>query len=128
AGRLARLKALIAAAPPGSVSVDGLARASGTSRSVLYRLFQGEGGLLAYDRRRRLLALYRDLVETGEHEPIARVAERHGFADTISLGRGFRALFGCSPREVRVAARGEAPAIHPDQVPEVIRRMVARLH
>lgn len=105
---LARMKAWIARQPPGSISVEQLMARFGVSRSVLYQMFRGHGGVLAYDRLRRLRALHRDLCDTTRSVPIAELAAVHGFLDKTSLTRSFRTAFGCPPSEAR--RRGVPPA------------------
>lgn len=101
AGR-ARVEAFIAAAPPGSVTVAGLTAALGMSRSVIFDLFRPHGGVIAYDRERRLRALARDLADPATGATVAELGARHGFLDPSALSRAFRRSFGCTPHEARL--------------------------
>lgn len=104
-----RVKARIAAAPPGSITVDGLTAALGLSRSTLFGLFRAHGGVMAYDRLRRLRALYRDLENAGETASVAELGARYGFLDKAVLSRSFRRAFGRSPQEVRNGVGARPP-------------------
>lgn len=113
---LAMVKAYIAAQPPGTLSVAGVTDALGMSRSAIYRLFEHEGGLLAYDRTRRLRALYRAVCNPLNTSTLFELAGRYGFRDQAALARSFRKAFGCTPKELRqrkadivAAPTGSAP-------------------
>lgn len=77
----------------------------GVSRSHLYRLFEGRGGLSHYIQDLRLVEVYSLLSKQDECRPISAIAREFGFADSSSFGRVFRARFGCCPSAVRAAAR-----------------------
>lgn len=90
---------------------EGLSPASlikdlGISRSQLYRLFEGLGGVHHYIRQRRLrrclLALC-NLNLAGQR--IADIAYDNGFTDQAHFSRLFRQSFGLSPRAARMAAQ-----------------------
>lgn len=98
---LAAAKEYVATQPPGTLSVAGITAALGVSRSVVYRLFEREGGLLAYDRMRRLRALHRAMCNPLNKCTIAELADRYGFRDQASLHRSFRKAFGYAPSELR---------------------------
>lgn len=87
---LAAAKAYVAAQPPGTLSVAGITAALGLSRSVLYRLFERDGGLLAYDRMRRLRAAYRAMTNPLNTSTLTELASRYGFRDQAALLRSFR--------------------------------------
>jgi AraC-like DNA-binding protein len=88
-----------------ALGTEFLCREVATSRSQLYRLLEGEGGVSRYIRRQRLLEAYARLCDTSESRPIAALAEDLCFSDASTFGRAFRQEFGESPGEVRAAAR-----------------------
>ncbi|UUR08893.1 helix-turn-helix transcriptional regulator [Sphingomonas glaciei] len=98
---LASAKDYVATQPPGTLTVSGITAALGVSRSVIYRLFEREGGLLAYDRMRRLRALHRAMCNPLNTSTLAELAQRYGFRDQASLLRSFRKAFGYPPSELR---------------------------
>lgn len=88
-----------------------LCRALGLSRSRLYRLFEAEGGVARHIQRQRLLAARAALTDPANALAIGPLAEQLGFADPSVFSRAYRAEFGITPRETRMAARaGHLPA------------------
>jgi AraC-like DNA-binding protein len=82
-----------------------IAELVGVSRSTLYRLFEGSGGIAAHVQRMRLNGVRADLTDPARaSEPISRVAERWGFYSVTSFNRAFRAAFGMTPGEARKGA------------------------
>lgn len=82
-----------------------LASSVGVSRSVLYRIFEPEGGVSRFIRNTRLSLAYAALQSPAmAHKSIALIAEDHGFPDPPEFSRAFRSAFGKSPREVRSSA------------------------
>lgn len=79
---------------------DDIARATGASRSTLYRAFADYGGvqrriqMLRLDRARDVLRL-----RAGRHPTVSEVAYQHGFTSEAHFSRAFRVRFGHSPRE-----------------------------
>ncbi len=122
ATRLARVRRAIRAnLGSARLSPQLLCRLAGTSRSQLYRLLEGEGGVARYIQKLRLEASHAALSEERDPRSIAQVAEACGFHDPSAFSRAFRREFGATPSEVRVAAlaghamrpvalRGDAPA------------------
>ena len=96
-----RVHAYIEEQPPGTLDVARMATALGLSRSKLYRLFEREGGVYAYDRRRRLQLLHFALLEESRNIPLGTLAARYGFFERSAVARQFRAQFGYSMTEVR---------------------------
>lgn len=97
----ARAVAYIRARPPGTLAIAPMIDALGTTRATLYRLFRQDGGVLAYDRRRRLRLLHQDLCEAPRSVSLRELGARHGFDDLPALARLFRACFGHSMSKVR---------------------------
>ena len=91
-----------------------LCRQLGTSRSQLYRLMEGAGGVTHYIKRQRLFEGYAALCDTSNTRPIAAIAEELCFADRSAFTRAFRHEFGTRPSDVRAASLvGLAPGAMP---------------
>ncbi|MGI5287239.1 helix-turn-helix transcriptional regulator [Nonomuraea polychroma] len=85
------------------LSIDDLARSTGTSRYAVYRAFQAEYGLPPSDYHRQLrLRRARTLIAAGT--PISEAASATGFADQSHLTRWFTRYFGLTPGAYRQAA------------------------
>lgn len=124
---LAAAKTYVATQPPGTLSVAGITAALGISRSVLYRLFEFDGGLLAYDRTRRLRAVHRAMCNPLNASTLDDLAVRYGFRDQAALLRSFRKAFGYSPSELRerhVNAMPSMTGTASDQVRQVLDHMM----
>jgi AraC-like DNA-binding protein len=89
-----------------SLSAALLCREAATSRSQLYRLLEGEGGVAHYIRRRRLSESFAVLCDTSNNLSIGLIAESLCFGDASDFSRAFRREFGASPSDVRAAALG----------------------
>jgi len=83
---------------------DRLCQLAGLSRSNLYRLCEPFGGVAKLIQAERLRQAHRLLSDPAEARSIGQIAEHVGLFDRSSFGRMFRRSFGCSPRELRVAA------------------------
>ena len=93
---------------------DTLCREAATSRSQLYRLLEGEGGVARYIQRRRLSECFAILCNTSSNFSVAAIAETLCFADASNFSRSFRREFGMSPSDVRAAAlAGHLPVAIP---------------
>ena len=95
-----------------------LCREAATSRSQLYRLLEGEGGVAHYILRRRLSESFAILCDTAHDLSIGQIAEMLCFADASSFSRAFRREFGVMPKEVRAASLSglsPAPPAGPDE-------------
>ena len=79
---------------------------AGMSRSQLYRLLEPSGGVARHIQQERLRAAYRLLADPAECRGIAQVAEAVGFFEPSSFSRAFRQEYGCTPRDLRMAAKG----------------------
>lgn len=88
-----------------SLGVAFLCQRLRVSRSVLFRLFEAEGGVEAFIRRRRLEQVHAALLDPANTDRIAQLAERWGFGDASHLTRQFRKAYGTTPGTVR-ADRG----------------------
>jgi AraC-like DNA-binding protein len=77
------------------------------SRSHLYRLLEGEGGVARYIQRRRLSESFALLTDAANSLSIGSIAETLCFADASSFSRAFRREFGMSPSDVRASCAGE---------------------
>ena len=87
------------------LDVDMISRLSGVSRSALYRMFEGSGGVARAVRDLRLQLVSESLSDPGcASTPISVIAERAGFHCAASFSRVFREAFGCTPTEARAAA------------------------
>jgi AraC-like DNA-binding protein len=82
-----------------------ICRDAGTSRSQLYRLLEGEGGVGRYIQKLRLSEAFSLLCQGPQSLTIAAIAEAMCFADSSSFARAFRREFGVSPSDVRAAAQ-----------------------
>lgn len=100
-GIRARVRRHIASLPPGEVDVTALMAALGLSRSSLFRAFRQDGGVLAYDRQRRLRMLHRLLVDGTDTRSIAELGFACGFQDMPALSRLFRASYGYTMSDLR---------------------------
>lgn len=82
-----------------------LCRDVGMSRSQLYRLLEGEGGVIRYIQRHRLRAIHAALSDPANDRSIAAIAESCGFYEPSTFSRIFRREFGATPSDVRASAR-----------------------
>ena len=71
------------------------------SRRSLYRLLEPLGGVHQYILRRRLSHIKRALNDPDNHEQIADLAARFGFACQETFWRAFKRQYGAPPGEVR---------------------------
>lgn len=89
-----------------TLGIDSLCATYRMSRSTLYRLFQGQGGVRAYILRRRLMASFKALTTPGQmRRGIFDLALDYGFSSPSHFATRFRGQFGMTPSEVREAAR-----------------------
>lgn len=95
---------------------DRLCRQGGVSRSKLYRMFEPYGGVARFIQAERLKRAHAALSDAGDTRSVGRIAEDVGLFDLSSFGRMFRASFGCSPRELRLAVAGGGMAGGPAHV------------
>ncbi|MCX5580270.1 AraC family transcriptional regulator [Kaistia terrae] len=108
---LARIQEYIAAnVTSPALSTSDLCRAFHISRSSLYRLFDGLGGVDAYLRGQRVEAV-RHALEAGDPRPISVIASGFGFHDASTFSRTFKFHFGCTPSDVRGAEGSGGPSL-----------------
>jgi AraC-like DNA-binding protein len=69
------------------------------SRATLYRLFEPYGGVACHVKERRLVRIHDELATPSRRQPLARLAEDHGFKSAAQFSRAFREHFGHSPRD-----------------------------
>jgi AraC-like DNA-binding protein len=100
-----------------------ICRDAATSRSQLYRLLEGEGGVAHYIRKLRLLEAFSLLCDGPQNLTISEIAEALCFADSSSFARAFRREFGSSPKDIRVAARA---GLSPVPIPQPADRLTTR--
>lgn len=103
-GLRARVRDLVERRAAAPSSVVDLCNALNVSRSSLYRAFENDGGVLAFARRCRLVALHRRLADPHEHRPLEQLGHAHGFPDPSHLSALFRREFGYSPGQLRAYA------------------------
>lgn len=84
-----------------AVQLCGLLR---VSRSTLYRLFEPLGGVAQFIKERRLARVHQILSQATTRQPIARLAEDHGFKSAAHFSKAFRSQFGYSPSDVARAS------------------------
>jgi AraC-like DNA-binding protein len=78
-----------------------LGRLLAMSRSKLYRLLDGGGGVAHFINRERLLQARRDLMAPGEPLSVHAMASRVGFRDHSTFSHVFRQEYACSPSRSR---------------------------
>jgi AraC-like DNA-binding protein len=88
------------------LSVHTVAARQGVSVRYVQQIFE-ESGLTftAYLTQQRLAAAYKALRRRGPDVPISTIAFDCGFTDVSHFNRSFRQKFGCTPSDVRNAAR-----------------------
>ncbi|MEW6639043.1 MAG: helix-turn-helix domain-containing protein [Pseudomonadota bacterium] len=84
------------------LGVELLCARFGLSRSPLYKLFEGDGGVASYVRNRRLARAMRILagVEGGPRQRVSSVAYACGYDSDKMFSRAFRRRYGVNPRDV----------------------------
>lgn len=101
-----------------ALSAEFICARSGWSRATVYRLFEPEGGLARYIRKRHLLRALQELVSgRTPHRRIVDLALAHQFASEATFSRAFRRAFGMPPGQVRdLAASSRAVALAEPQL------------
>ncbi len=86
-----------------SLTIAMLCQRLNVSRSTLYRMFEPEGGVEAYIRKRRLEQVRIALLDPASTDRIGDLAYRWGFSDASHLSRQFRELYGVTPTALRAS-------------------------
>lgn len=88
-----------------TLGVNSLVQAFHRSRATVYRLFAGEGGVVAYIQRRRLHACYQELtLNPSRSKRIIDIALKWGFSNHSHFSYAFREAYGLTPSSVHEAA------------------------
>ncbi|HEV7256231.1 MAG TPA: helix-turn-helix domain-containing protein [Bosea sp. (in: a-proteobacteria)] len=95
-----------------------LARLLAMSRSKLYRLLDGDGGVAHFINRERLTRAWDDLTSPREAGSVHAIANQVGFRDHSTFSRAFRREYGCSPTEARERALLSRPDTGREALPE----------
>lgn len=94
------------------LSPDQVAKALGISRTQLYRLFEGTGGVAKEIRSQRLIAAHASLADRAAKKQVSATAYEFGFSSPDEFGRAFRRQYGYSPKDARyLAANHSAVAV-----------------
>jgi AraC family transcriptional activator of tynA and feaB len=99
----------------GALSLNEIAAAHSVSVRTVNRIFNARGQTVGEVIRVRRLARAREEL-TESDRPVSVIAHRWGFADPSHFTRSFKAHYGSSPREYRLACRTDGKPI---QVPGV---------
>ncbi len=97
--RLQRLCAGLMSDPSDRRTLDGWSAVAGASTRTLARLFERELGM-SFDRWRRSLRFHNALEALSRGEPVARVAERHGYRSASAFTAAFRKVMGAPPSKL----------------------------
>lgn len=106
---LTRLRAYLDARLDQVLDVGDICRGLGVSRSTLYRVCDGAGGVRRLLQQRRLRRLRALLEDPGEARPICALANLAGFRDQAHASRAFKDAYGLAPGAFRAAGPAEAP-------------------
>ena len=123
-----RVRAYIEREPMGSLTLQGMCQVLGLTRSSINRAFKAEGGVMTYDRRRRLVALHGRLSDPTESRSVAELGYDYGFPEKAHLSRAFREAFGYAPSELRRQAVQMTPRVpEPGSPQETYKTALRRL-
>ena len=86
----------------GELAPEDILASFGVTRATLYRMFEADGGLLAYIRQCRLSAAATELVDM-PHAAVSEIAYGLGFSSASDFTRAFRRSYGMSPQEFRAS-------------------------
>jgi AraC-like DNA-binding protein len=85
-----------------------VAEAAHVSRSALYRLFSGSGGVSRYIQRARLDLAWTSLSDPAHPRRVSEVAFGCGFSSEAHFCRAFRRAFGVTPGQVNGRGAGHS--------------------
>ncbi len=85
------------------LSADSVSQALGLSRRQIYHLFEKQGGVSNFIRKRRLAACHAAIANIADHRLIQTIAYKYGFGNPAQFSRQFRREYGYSPSEARQA-------------------------
>lgn len=88
---------------------DALRRLAAMSRSKLYRIFEGTGGVARFIQDERLSAARQRLADIGDRTSIRTLAGEVGFLDHSTFSRAFKLRYGSSPTEFREMVSAHHP-------------------
>jgi AraC-like DNA-binding protein len=91
-----------------SLGMGLLARRMGMSTRNLYKLFEGEPRTLVQHIRELRVRELADLLAVSD-APLTTLALATGFGSVDSAQRAFREVLGCTPRDLRLGRRRQAP-------------------
>jgi len=90
------------------LSVESISKATGISRSGLYRLFETEGGIAGLILDRRVEAV-RVALDRRSGASLDELATQFGFSSATAMGRAFSETYGVSTLAYRKAVAATAP-------------------
>ncbi len=88
---------------------EALRRLVAMSRSKLYRIFEGIGGVARFIQEERLDAARHRLADIGDRTPIRALAGEVGFLEHSTFSRAFKLRYGSSPSEFREMVSAHHP-------------------
>ena len=94
--RLQRLCAELLADPSDRRTLDAWSEVAGASTRTLARLFESDLGM-SFNAWRQRIRFHNALEALSRGEPIARVAEHHGYRSASAFSSAFRKVMGTPP-------------------------------
>jgi len=84
-----------------------VARAFGMSRSAVYRVFAGHGGIARFIKQRRLARAHNTLRGASPETTVTSLVESFGYRSSAHFWRNFREEFGYAPGELRARTQDD---------------------
>ncbi len=97
--RLQRLCAELLANPSDQRTLDDWSEVAGASARTLARLFERDLGM-GFNRWRQRIRLHNAVEALSRGEPVARVAQQHGYRSTSAFSAAFGKVMGTPPSKV----------------------------